>query len=207
MLASKWNRWLLVTGLAAGALAMACGEEDDTGGEETPLGNVDGGTPDAGGGLDAAMCQTFQGRTGALCADRLSFQECTNGVPSGPCISLLSQLPEAALSGEGGFTLPEAAIGQFLPEAGLFEGGLPDGALSNLPACGSAFECSSTSLVAGFAKSFTMGLGLCSKKGDAIGAPPTCTTTADCTTAGLANASCTMLPLVGMGCIQPCNPM
>lgn len=210
MLGSKWNRWLLVGGMAASALTMACGdEEDDGGGQPTPVDG--GGLADASTPLDAiaaSQCNNNPLQPGtqvAICtlpSGGTGFQTCTGGVPTGVCNP--PSIPEAGLQ------LPEAAVGQFFPEAGIQ---LPEAGLGgDAGACPSGFTCEDvTAALKAVGFMIPQALMVCSKpdKDPFIGLfdvqmPPKCTAETDCSAAGL-SGPCSMLPTLGMRCTQPCS--
>ena len=201
-----------ISGLAALALATACGGDDEpsanpgNGGFDAAVTAPEAGVPEAstGTGVDAGQCLVTQFGTGAPCALPGStlggYRMCVNGVPTGECMSFLG-------GGDGGVDL-DAAIGA-LRDSGLItvgEGGLTIGdATITLPEAG-AIKCPAPYMCLDAFKSFTGGLSACGEMGGIVPLPPPgdCTTGSGPCKLGGVSGMCVNAVLAN-ACVVVCN--
>jgi hypothetical protein len=148
-----------------------------------------------GSGFSGVVCTTANGEQG--------FQVCTNDVPSGECRTPRDIL--GGFLGDGGLNFGDAGFN-------FGDGGIPTAA------CPSSMACDSQGILPQLASLApgAAGTGICTESGK----PPTCTTTADCTAAGMTSAICldvaSLDQLLAFGaqllgippqfCLQACKP-
>jgi hypothetical protein len=176
--------------LALGALG--CGDSGEE--SNTPVNQPDSGpgitTMD--GGINLNQCQTVFGITGKLCTQangQQGYQTCVNNMPQGPCnpISFGGDGGVGQLPFDGGFTLTDGGI-----KIGDATINIEAGTLK----CPASFQCSPLGSGAGLPASYCTADGIF---------PPACTTPGSACMVGTANGSCQAVPLIGNGCIVPCN--
>jgi hypothetical protein len=210
-------KMMLAASALAGLTMLACGEDapssKPTEEDEAPVkGSKDGGGGKKDAGKDAgkrdAAIVIPQGTPGEECTGSLPAQcddcgemfcatRCEDGV-WGECVPALSLLPDSG----GKPPSVSTDAGTFSASDGQVSVKFGDSSVVIPPtACPAPLVCSSSSMA--FSKDvITMlagGAAACIGS-DAIGFPPACQATADCTAAGLKLASC-----IGNYCIQICK--
>lgn len=200
MTSPNLKRMLFAVGFVS---AFGCGDSSE---DPAPQQQVDAGARPTGMDAGAQCVMTAQG-SGVACNlnGQPGFQLCSNGVPTGACITINGLLDSGIFSGRDG-----GPVFAFDASA-LFDGSLPDGALNSLPACKAPLTCGGGGgLAAGLIEAAAAaalpgvtGASYCAPN-DGIGLPAACTTAADCASA-YNGATCLDTGAVGKYCAQFCK--